>query len=272
MAPGSILTPSLHLRWVGKFGGTQRIESQSPSFALVSHTSAGIALILLSVNEDESSSELDRWWSHCTQSTPSSSFSTPQGCERRHTHEDKLEHNMLGCTQTNTEHSWTAHRLTDRGEVHCAVSQTSVVSLILATLRSGQTCERQATKWAPTEAVESKTLRFTLLSVTKHVIPWNNVHTLPKPTHLVIQQMWRGVKKDYSVESEVIFVKTQFDPTKGSRRLISFSSFSLSFPVFSVQIGDAYSPEHQANEIFCYMCFWNILFSGTDTGSQTQGL
>lgn len=113
MAPGSILTPSLHLRWVGKFGGTQRIESQSPSFALVSHTSAGIALILLSVNEDESSSEINRWWSHCTQSTPSSSFSTPQGCERRHTHEDKLEHNMLGCTQTkqqNTEHSWKAHR------------------------------------------------------------------------------------------------------------------------------------------------------------------
>lgn len=200
---------------------------------------------------------------------PPSSSSTPQGCERRHTHEDKLEQNMLGCTQTNTEHSWTAHRLTDRGEVHCAVSQMSVVSLILATLRSGQTCEQQTTKWAPTEVVERKTLRFTLLSVTKHVIPWNNVHTLSKPTHLVIQQMWRGVKKDYSVESEVIFVKTQFDPTKGSRRLISFSSFSLSFPVFSVQIGDA---EHQANEIFCYMCFWNVLFSGTDTGSQTQGL
>lgn len=272
MAPGSILTPSLHLRWVGTFGGTQRIESQSPSFALVSYTSAGIALILLSVNEDESSSEIDRWWSHCTQSTPSSSSSTPQGCERRHTHEDKLEHNMLGCTQTHTEHSWKADRLTDRGEVHCAVSQTSLVSLILATLRSGQTCERQATKWAPTEAVERKTLRFTLLSVTKHVIPWNSVHTLQKPTHLVIHQMWRGVKKDYSVESEVIFVKIQFDPTKESRRLISFSSFSLSHPVFSVQIGDAYSPEHQANQIFCYMWFWNILFSGTDTGSQTQGL
>lgn len=32
---------------------------------------------------------------------PPSSSSTPQGCERRHTHEDKLEHNMLGCTTTN---------------------------------------------------------------------------------------------------------------------------------------------------------------------------
>lgn len=38
------------------------------STVALSPPSAGIALILLSVNEDKSSNEIDRWWSHCTQS------------------------------------------------------------------------------------------------------------------------------------------------------------------------------------------------------------
>lgn len=64
-----------------------------------------------------------------------------------------------------------------------------------------------------------------------------------------------GEKKATAFEGEVIFVKIQFYPAKESKQLISFSGFSLSFPVFSVKMEGVYSPPHQENQIFCYVCF-----------------
>lgn len=53
----------------------------------------------------------------------------------------------------------------------------------------------------------------------------------------------------------IIFVKIQFHLTQESKRLISFSGFSLSFSIFSVETEDVFSPAHQVNQIFCYICF-----------------
>ena len=66
--------PSLHSGWIGTFCSAERIALRRLSST---RPSAGSALILLSVNEDKSSNEIDRWWSHCTQS--------PWGCEKRRT-------------------------------------------------------------------------------------------------------------------------------------------------------------------------------------------
>lgn len=126
MAPGSILTPlciwdeSAHL--VVRSAAYPGV----PRSALFSRPSTGIALIRLSINEDESSNEIDRWWNHCTQS--------PQGCKKNHTHATiPWKGNALGCTST--ENSWKTQTHTG-----CALPQTSLAFIKSIGTSTSQLC------------------------------------------------------------------------------------------------------------------------------------
>lgn len=69
MAPGSFLTPLCIPDESALFLVVQ-LTAPHPLVPLVSRPPTGIALILLSVNEDRSSNGIDRRWSHCTPSPP----------------------------------------------------------------------------------------------------------------------------------------------------------------------------------------------------------
>lgn len=52
----------------------------------------------------------------------------------------------------------------------------------------------------------------------------------------------------------IISDKIQFNLAQETKKLISFSGFSLSFSIFSVEIEDVFPAGHQMNQIFCYIC------------------
>lgn len=88
-------------------------------------------------------------------------------------------------------------------------------------------------------------LRYAVYVIASHVMK----------KRLTSWQLYNNPSTNVAVLKALFFDKIQFYLTQESKRLISFSGFSLSFSIFSLEIGDAFPPAPQMNQIFCYICF-----------------